>query len=202
MAFQKPPTVSDDYRAQDIYREAAQVIHAKGFDATSMGDIANAVDLTKGGLYYYIKGKKALLFAIMNFAMELLEREVLTPAQAEHDPMRRLRSLIAGHLQLLIEDPSAMSILVSEEEGLDQEHHAKILARKRAYYEFVRSTVERVLAEQGNTSMDPGIATNGLFGMVHYLVRWYDVNGSHSKDEVIAQMTQLALNGLRPPAQS
>ena len=102
MAFQKPPTVSDDYRAQDIYREAAQVIYAKGFDATSMGDIANAVDLTKGGLYYYIKGKKALLFAIMNFAMELMEREVLTPAQAEHNPLQRLTSIIAGHVLSLI----------------------------------------------------------------------------------------------------
>ncbi len=199
MAFQKPPTVSDDYRAQDIYREAAQVIYAKGFDATSMGDIANAVDLTKGGLYYYIKGKKALLFAIMNFAMDLLEREVLTPAKDEHEPLPRLRSLIAGHVQLVIEDPSAMSILANEEEGLDQEHHLKITARKSAYHEFVRGTVERVLTEQGNQSTDAGIATNGLFGMIYHLVRWYDVKGGFGKDEVIEQMTQLALNGLHSP---
>lgn len=60
-SFQKPPTVNDDERAQDIYRRAAEIIYEKGFEATSMGDIADSVDLTKGGLYYYIKGKQALL---------------------------------------------------------------------------------------------------------------------------------------------
>ncbi|MEM8995810.1 MAG: helix-turn-helix domain-containing protein, partial [Acidobacteriota bacterium] len=95
-SFQKPPTVSDDYRAVDIYRKAASIIYEKGFNATSMGDIADAVDLTKGGLYYYIKGKKALLFAIMNFAMDLLESEVLSPARQAADPHRRLARRVAG----------------------------------------------------------------------------------------------------------
>ena len=72
--YQKPPTVNDDARAVDIYREAARIISEKGFDATSMGDIAETVDLTKGGLYYYIKGKKALLYAIMNFVLNSARR--------------------------------------------------------------------------------------------------------------------------------
>ena len=88
--YQKPPTVNDDARAVDIYREAARIISEKGFDATSMGDIAETVDLTKGGLYYYIKGKKALLYAIMNFVLNLLEEEVIEIAAEEKNPDRRV----------------------------------------------------------------------------------------------------------------
>lgn len=199
-AFQKPPTVSDDHRAHDIYREAAQIIFAKGFDATSMGDIAEAVDLTKGGLYYYIKGKKALLFAIMNFAMDLVEREVSKPAEAMEDPQRRLEQLIAGHLQLVLDDPGPMSILVDEEEGLDPDYRDRIRKRKRAYYVFVRDTIQGVLDAHGRTDIDPTVATNGLFGMIHWAVRWFRADGGRDKPTVIAQMTRLAMHGLIPPA--
>jgi len=89
-SFTKPPTHNDDRRAKDIYRRAAVIIRDKGFDATSMGDIADAVDLTKGGLYYYIKGKQALLYAIMSFALERVENEVLEPALSVDDPETRL----------------------------------------------------------------------------------------------------------------
>ena len=47
-------------RADDILRAAAEIICRKGFDATSMSEIARAVDLTKAGLYYYIRGKQDL----------------------------------------------------------------------------------------------------------------------------------------------
>ena len=52
-------------RLAEIYRTAAQIILRKGYDATSINDIANAVGMTKAGLYHYINGKKELLFDIM-----------------------------------------------------------------------------------------------------------------------------------------
>ena len=130
--YQKPPTVNDDARAQDIYREAARIISEKGFDATSMGDIAETVDLTKGGLYYYIKGKKALLFAIMNFALDLLEERVMAPARAIETPDNRLATLLGGYVRLVLQEPAAMGILVSEDEKLDPSYRPRIMERKRA----------------------------------------------------------------------
>lgn len=78
-----------------------------------MGDIAETVDLTKGGLYY-IKGKKALLYAIMNFALDLLEEKVMGAARAEDDPEKRLAALLGGYVQLVLDEPDSMAILVSE----------------------------------------------------------------------------------------
>ena len=123
---QKPPTLGDDERTQTIYRLAAEVIHKQGFDATSMGDIADAVDLTKGGLYYYIKGKQALLFAIMNEALKLLETEVVEPAAKELAPERRLAVLVSGHVRLVLHHTAFMAILATEREALDAEHRGKL----------------------------------------------------------------------------
>ena len=195
--YQKPPTVNDDARAVDIYREAARIISEKGFDATSMGDIAETVDLTKGGLYYYIKGKKALLYAIMNFVLNLLEEDVIEIAAEEKDPDRRLAILLSGYVRLVIDEPSAMNILVNEEEGLDVSYRPKIMERKKTFSDFLRDSIVDVLDKQDRSQeLDPTVAAHSVLGMVHGVVLWYKTQTDLSPDELIDQVTQLALRGL------
>ena len=195
--YQKPPTINDDARAVDIYREAARIISEKGFDATSMGDIAETVDLTKGGLYYYIKGKKALLYAIMNFVLNLLEEDVIAIAKEGEDPDRRLASLLAGYVRLVIDEPSAMNILVNEEEGLDASYRPKVMERKRAFTDFLRESIEEVLERQDRVpEIDPSVAAHSVLGMVHGVVLWYKTESALTPDELVDQVTQLALRGL------
>src|SRR2546430_17620514 len=98
MKAQKKSALKDE-RLAEIYRAAAQIILRKGYDATSVNDIANAVGMTKAGLYHYINGKKELLFDIMNFGLDELDQEVLTPAQAIADAGARLRFIIISHSQ-------------------------------------------------------------------------------------------------------
>ncbi len=195
----KPPTVSDADRAKTIYRQAAKVIYKKGFGATSMGDIANAVDLTKGGLYYYIKGKQSLLFAIMSYAMEQLETEVMKPAANEPNPERRLGALVSGHIRLVMNDPSAMTILVTEDEGLDTEHREVIAQRKSDYPRMLTECIEQILVGHNpHTGIDPKVAAYSLLGMIHWVVRWYKSESRLSEAELVDQLTNLALYGIIP----
>jgi len=162
-----------------------------------MGDIADAVDLTKGGLYYYIKGKKALLFAIMNFAMDLLESEVMAPARQETNADRRLANMVAGHIRVVLQDPSAMTILVYEEENLSAEHRVKVVHRKDEYAAVLRDSIQSVLDEQdGGSHIDAGVAAYSILGMIHWIVRWYPGEGNLGQDQNVSQMTQRALRGL------
>lgn len=200
-SYNKPPTVSDDDRAVEIYRKAAAIFHQRGYNATSMGDIAEIVDLTKGGLYYYIKGKEALLFAIMNFALDLLENEVLAKAKAVDDPQSRLRVLIEGHLRLILRDPATMTLLVEEEANLAPDHRVKIESRKRVYTHFLRDSVQSAGLDQENPqkslAVDPTVATYGILGMIHWVVRWYSAEGRLTPDQLAHQLTHLAIVGLR-----
>jgi AcrR family transcriptional regulator len=196
--YQKPPTVNDDARAQDIYREAARIISDKGFDATSMGDIAETVDLTKGGLYYYIKGKKALLFAIMNFALDLLEERVIEVAREQSDPNKRLESLLQGYVQLVLDEPSAMAILVNEDEKLDPSYRPRIMERKRAYSEFLRDCISEVRPE-GGSEIHPEVATYGMLGMIHGALHAFKTTKCGlSESELSQQIGRIALRGLTP----
>src|SRR2546427_10573052 len=101
-------------RLAEIYRTAAQIILRKGYDATSVNDIANALGMTKAGLYHYINGKKELLFDIMNFGLDELEEEAITPAQSIIDPAARLRLIIPSHARFATRGRGAITILVAE----------------------------------------------------------------------------------------
>src|SRR5262250_3597133 len=84
-------------RRAEICRTAAQLFRDRGFDATSVSDIARALDMTKAGLYHYFTSKEALLFEIMMFGLERVHDEVLEPVRAIRDPEERLRQLIVRH---------------------------------------------------------------------------------------------------------
>lgn len=197
----EPPRVKlsklgEDDRLLLIYRTAASVIHAKGYDATSLNDIAEAVGITKGGLYYYIDGKQSLLFKIMNYALDMLEAEVVAPARALPDAEQQLRTVIQLHTQLILAKGIELTILLDESAGLTPEHLRLITERRVKYYKFVRSTIQQLKDEGKLRELDVTIATHNLIGQLQWLPRWYDPNGRLTREHVIAEFSKAALTAL------
>lgn len=196
MCAKKPAVAPECDRTIDIYTKAAEIFHAQGFDATSMSNIAAAVDLTKAGLYYYIESKEDLLFAIMNYAMENLETKVIEPSRVFTDPQERLESIIALHARLLIGGNKAITILTDEIEGLKPKHRRAILDRKRVYMEFVRDTLEALRAAGKLRDVNSTVATFSLFGTLLWLPRWYRPDGPLNNDQIVQEITNIATGGL------
>jgi TetR/AcrR family transcriptional regulator, cholesterol catabolism regulator len=192
----KPAVAPECDRTVDIYTKAAEIFHAHGFDATSMSNIAAAVELTKAGLYYYIESKEDLLFAIMNYAMERLETKVIEPSRQFDDPELRLKSIIACHGKLLTEGNKAITILTDEIEGLKPKHRRQILDRKRVYFDFVRETLETLRAAGKLNDVNSTVATFGLFGTLLWIPRWFRPDGALAGAEVIEEITKIATGGL------
>lgn len=188
----------EDERAGSIYRTAARIIYEKGFDATSMSEIAEALGMTKPGLYYYVKGKKELLFSLMRFAMDRLDAEVIRPATEVADPAERLRTIVSRHARLLTSEREAgvLAILMDEVGGLSDEQRRTIVRRKRAYFELVRDTVDAVVQGGENPTVDPTVAAFSLLGMVMWLSRWYDRSGPLTRDQVVDHLTEIALSAV------
>ncbi len=190
---------SDRDRRAEIYRSAARIFHRKGFHATSINDIAAAVGLTKAGLYYYIKGKQDLLFAIMSFAMDQLDEQVIEPARGCKDPLARLETIVARHARLITQDSSALTILVNELEGLLPDDRADIIGRQRDYVEFIADTLAALRDEGRVLGLDPTIGAFSLIGMVLWISRWYRADGRLGADEVVAEVTRMAVAAVLNP---
>jgi AcrR family transcriptional regulator len=183
-------------RLAEIYRTAAQIILRKGYDATSVNDIANALGMTKAGLYHYINGKKELLFDIMNFGLWELDEEVAAPARALADPAARLRFIIGAHARLVTRGQGAITILVDEVTALTPAQQRKITQSKRKYFDFLRGTLDEL---KGAGKMDTTAAAFSLLGMINWLSRWFQQGGALDEEQAAEQIVRIALHGLLRP---
>ncbi|MEP7271749.1 MAG: TetR/AcrR family transcriptional regulator [Acidobacteriota bacterium] len=188
-------------RLDYIYRVAAQIICEKGFDATSMNDIADALGITKAGVYHHIPGKKDLLFRVMNFGLDALDREVIFPAREIVDAEQRLGAIIDSHVRLITsrsirEGSNPVTIVVEETAGLTPAHRLRINQRKRAYVDLVRETLLELKQEGKLSEIDVTTATFSLLGMIHWLARWYHPQGRLTPDQVASEIAKLAIGGL------
>lgn len=186
-------------RLAEIYRAAAQIILRKGYDATSVNDIANALGMTKAGLYHYINGKKELLFDIMNFGLGELDEEVAEPAKAIADPAARLRFVVEAHARLVTRGQGAITILVDEITALTPPQHRKITQRKRAYFDFLRGTLDELKSAGQLQDVDTTAATFSLLGMINWLSRWFRHGGALSEEQAADQLVRIAFHGLLRP---
>lgn len=201
MKAQKKSAPTDE-RLAEIYRTAAQIILRKGYDATSVNDIANALGMTKAGLYHYINGKKELLFDIMNFGLDELDEEVVTPAKSIADASARLHFIIVSNARLVTRGQGAITILVDEITALTPAQNRKITRRKRAYFVSLRNILNQLKAEGKLHDVDTTVATFSLLGMINWLSRWYRQGGTLSEEQAAEQIVKIALHGLIRPAPS
>jgi TetR/AcrR family transcriptional regulator, cholesterol catabolism regulator len=195
----KKKTVSNDSRLAEIYRVAAQIILRKGYDATSVNDIANALGITKAGLYHYVTGKTELLFDIMKFGLDELDAEVLVPATAIEDAEARLRFVITTHARLVTRGNGAITILVDEVTALTAAQSRKVTQRKRAYFDCLRETLDELASEGKLQDVNTTVAAFSILGMVNWLSRWFQADGALTAEQAADELAKIALGGLLKP---
>jgi TetR/AcrR family transcriptional regulator, cholesterol catabolism regulator len=161
-----------------------------------MNDIADAVGLTKAGIYHYIRGKEDLLFQIMTFAMDMVDTEVIAHARQIQDAEQRLRTIVERHARRILEMGGAVTIILEEMPGLTPAHRRVIKGRKRAYFELVRETLVQLSAEGKLRDVNPGVAAFSLFGMILWISRWYRPDGELSAECVLNNFLQVGMNAV------
>jgi AcrR family transcriptional regulator len=175
---------------------AAEVMCQKGYEATSMNDIADAVGLTKAGLYHYIRGKEDLLFQIMSYGMDMVEQDAIAPAKQTEDAFERLRIIISRHSKRVLEVGGAVSILLDEMYALTPAHRRVIKARKRAYFELIRETLGQLAAEGKLRNVSPTVATFCLLGVINWVSRWYRQDGKLTSEQILGDILEIGLNAV------
>jgi TetR/AcrR family transcriptional regulator, cholesterol catabolism regulator len=195
----KKKSVPNDGRLAEIYRVAAQIILRKGYDATSVNDIANALGITKAGLYHYVTGKTELLFDIMKFGLDELDAEVLVPAMAIEDAEARLRFVITTHARLVTRGNGAITILVDEVTALTAAQSRKVTQRKRAYFDCLRETLDELAAQGKLQDVNTTVAAFSILGMVNWLSRWFQSDGALTAEQAADELAKIALGGILKP---
>ena len=187
-------------RRADICRTAAQLFRDRGFDATSVSDVARALGMTKAGLYHYFESKEALLFEIMSYGLDRVRDEVLVPVRAVRDPEERLHQIVMRHACLATQGRGAVTHLGDEIRALPPAARRQLEERMRRYVELVRDTLLELKALGRLKDVDPTVAAFSVIGMILWLPRWFRQDGRLTQQQVAKELAKLALNGLLQPA--
>ena len=183
---------------QEILRTAARLFQQRGYDATSMNDVAAALKLSKGGLYHHFQSKDEILFEIMNHAMEITQDRVLTPVRGIADPEERLRELIRLHIEVVLSPRDReITVMLHENHPLQPTLRKRINTRKKDYVHFVESLIAEVQrARHAKGSVSPRAAAFALLGMINWIYQWYKPEGDLQTHNLIPQFTSLVFAGI------
>jgi AcrR family transcriptional regulator len=191
-AFAQPPQT----RRIEICRTAAQIFRDRGYDATSVSDIARALGITKAGLYHYFESKEALLFEITSYGLDRVRDEVILPARAVRDPEARLRQMVMRHARIATQGRGAIAQIVDEVRALPPPARKRVEERMRAYVDLVRGTLVELRSAGRLRDVDPTVAAFSVIGTILWLPRWFRQTGRLSQEQVANQIADIMLGGL------
>ena len=126
-----------------IREEAARLFFERGYNATSLRDVAAAVGLKVGSLYNHIESKEDLLLQIMGGIIDdLLEHARQALAEATGDAVDRLQAVLGAHLRFHAERAQTVFIGNTELRSLSPDAHEKIVGKRQEYETFLRGLVD------------------------------------------------------------
>ena len=157
-----------EQRWDEIIHAAAEIFYEKGYEATSLQDIANAVGLLKGSIYYYIDTKEDLLFELVMRAQTIWKETIVEPEALASSPApTRLREFIQRWM--LLKEREREWGIVAEREfmRLSPEPLAKVKAGRKDFSAFVEGIVKQGVAEGDFEShLDVSLASGMVFELM------------------------------------
>ncbi|WP_427901643.1 TetR/AcrR family transcriptional regulator [Marinobacter caseinilyticus] len=187
--------VSDPSSARGrLLKEAARLFRDKGYERTTVRDLAAAVGIQSGSLFHHFRTKEEILKAVMVETIQLntaVMQGAMDQAETDRD---KLHALILSELESINgQTGEAMAVLVYEWRSLSKEGQEEVLAL-RDIYEQLWLDVLTSLAAQGVIRADPFVTRRMLTGALSWTVTWYRVDGGMTLSDLTGQV--IAMLGL------
>jgi TetR/AcrR family transcriptional regulator, cholesterol catabolism regulator len=190
-------TDASSARQAQILDAAQNLFYLNGYGATSIQEIADAVGLLKGSLYYHIPSKESVLFEIVRRVHEGLLTLADNALDATAPPLEQVRALVACHCEYIAENNRAVSIFFTEYRALSDAHRTFILAKRDEYEARIRNLIDRGQASaEISKNLDPTVMTMGILGMMNWLYQWYRHDGSLTGADIGRQIAALSVRAL------
>jgi AcrR family transcriptional regulator len=160
----------EDNRGRDVLAAAVELFAGRGFDATSIRDIATAAQVQPASVYYHYPSKEALLVAIVDRAAAQVA-EQLRAAATDPDPWSRLEQACVAHLTALLHGEGALRVLATEIPSRRTGAVQQALVRTRdAYEDMFRELVAALPVRPG---VDRSYLRLTLLGAINWTLIWY-----------------------------
>jgi AcrR family transcriptional regulator len=183
-------------RRIEILKSAAAAFRRQGYHGTSVDDIAQALRMTKGSLYYYFKSKEEILYVCHDYTLDLLLLKLKEIQSSGKSPADKLRALVVAFVELITEEMHGTAAVTLDLEVLSAPLRRKIIAKRDRFDHGVRRIVREGIEQRIFRPVDPKFATMALMGSINWIPRWYDPQGRSDPAAIGAAFADYLVEGL------
>jgi AcrR family transcriptional regulator len=185
------------YDIDSVTDVAFRVFAERGYDATSMDDVAREAGITKASIYHHVPSKEALLARGLDRALAALFAVLDEPAAQEGSPGERLAAIVRRVAEITMSMRAEVSVLFRVRGNSPTERAA--LERRRSFDAIVTELVDQAQGEGSvRRDIEPAMLVRLIFGMSNSLIEWYRPTGRTPAAEIAAALEGIVGRGIAP----
>jgi AcrR family transcriptional regulator len=180
----------------DILKSAAKAFRRLGYHGATVEQIAAALHMKKGNLYYYFRNKEEILFACHQYSLDRLSQLLEDVQKSGARPDGQLRRLIVAFVHTILDELHSTALFL-ELDALTPAHLKAVIVRRDRFELGVRQVLEDGMREGLFAPGDPKLLAFALFGAVNWIPRWFNPQGPASSQEIADRFADYLIAGLR-----
>jgi AcrR family transcriptional regulator len=180
----------------EILDAAAQIFREKGYHATSMQDIAVAVNLQKASLYHHIDSKQDILVALLDQALDMLIAALQDVQAQPLSPDEKLRLAMRTYLEIIAENGDLATVLLLEHRSLDAKLRKQHVPRRDRFEDIWKEIIAEGQRAGVFDCADADMAAKVLIGALNWTIMWFRPQGKLSMGQIADINADLFINGL------
>lgn len=189
-------TIRRELLQDSIMEAASRLFIQRGFQGTSMGDIAEAMGVTRTAIYYYFRNKEAILRELTSGITEMAAKLAVGVTTEQADPEETLRKLVAQHASLILANPLQFRVVERNEEQLSPAIKKKAEASRRMVLERFSAAIDAGIRTGQFRNVNPKVAAFAIIGMCNWGAWWFNPKGTLGFDDVVKTIVDLAMNSV------
>ena len=183
-------------RRLEILKSAAAAFRRRGYHGASVEEIARALKMTKGSLYYHFRDKEEILYVLHDWSVDLLLEKLGEVEEEGAAPDVKLRRLIQAFVHMIIDELHGTA-LTMDLQALSPARLRKVIAKRDRFDRGLRRIVQEGMDQGAFAAGDAKLAAFAVLGAVNWITRWYDPRGPKGSAEIGRAMADLVIEGLR-----
>jgi AcrR family transcriptional regulator len=180
----------------EILKSAAIAFRRLGYHGATVEQIAAALQMKKGNLYYYYRNKEEILLACHQYSLDRLLALLEDVEHADAAPDEKLRRLIVSFVHTILDELHGTALFL-DLEALSAPHRKLVIARRDQFDHGMRRVIEDGVRTGVFGNIDAKLLSFAILGAVNWIPRWYQPNGPSSSQAIADQFADYLVDGLR-----
>ncbi|MES2478144.1 MAG: TetR/AcrR family transcriptional regulator [Bacteroidota bacterium] len=180
-----------------IISEASKLFKERGFGGTTMRDLAEKVGIEAASMYNHIRSKDELLEEICFGIGRKYDEQLTEIDKTKISFPEKIEAIIAFHIQMIIEDGNAVSVLNNDWKFLNKEKMVEFKAMRNEYEKHLAEIITAGIKEGAFKKVNVAVALFTILSSLRWVELWYKPSRGVTKEDLAKDISAILMNGVK-----